>query len=157
MPRPIKLSGQVQSLSHIQFFVTPWTAACQVSLSSSVPGACLNSCPSSQGCHPTISSSVILFSFHLQSFPALGSFPMSQFFASCGRNIGVSVSTSVLPMNIQDWFPLENQLHLLAVQVTLNSFFQHHTSEASIPWQVAFFIVQFWNPHVTTGKKHTFD
>ena len=57
-------------------------------------------------CHPTISSSVVPFSSHLQSFPASGSFPMSQFFESGGQNIGISVSASVLPMNIQDWFPL---------------------------------------------------
>ena len=68
--------------------------------------ACSNSCPSSRWCHPTISSSVILFSFCLQSFPASGAFPMSQFFASGGQSIGVSASASVLPMNIQDWFPL---------------------------------------------------
>ena len=65
-----------------------------------------NSCPLSRWCHPTISSSVIPFSFHLPSFPASGSFPMSQFFASGGQSIGVSASASVLPMNIQDWFPL---------------------------------------------------
>ena len=65
-----------------------------------------NSCPLSWWCHPTISSSVIPFSFRLQSFPASGSFPMSQFFASGGQRIGVSASTSVFPMNIQDWFPL---------------------------------------------------
>ena len=65
-----------------------------------------NSCLLSQWCHPTISSSVILFSSHLQSFPASGSFQMSQFFTSGGQSIGVSVSASVLPMNIQDWFPL---------------------------------------------------
>ena len=70
------------------------------------PGAYSNSCPLSRWCHPTISSSVILFSSHLQSFPASGSFPMSQFFTSGGQRIGVSASASVLPMNIQDWFPL---------------------------------------------------
>ena len=64
-----------------------------------------NSCPLSQWCHPTISSSVIPFSFRLQSFPASGSFPISQFFASGGPSIGVSASTSVPPKNIQDWFP----------------------------------------------------
>ena len=69
-------------------------------------GACSNSYPSSQWCHSTISSSVIPFSTHLRSFPASGSFPMSQFFASGGQSIGVSASASVLPMNIQDWFPL---------------------------------------------------
>ena len=72
---------------------------------SPTPGAYSNSCPLSQWCHPTISSSVIPFS-HLQSFPASGSFPMSQLFASGGQSIGVSTSASVLPMNIQDWFPL---------------------------------------------------
>ena len=73
---------------------------------SLTPGVCSNSCPSGQGCHPTISSSVIAFSSCLQTFPASGSFPMSQFFASGGPSIGVSTSASILPMNIQDWFPL---------------------------------------------------
>ena len=70
------------------------------------PGACSNSCPSSRWCHPIISSSVVLFSSSLQSFPASESFPMSQLFASGGQSIGVSASASVLPMNIQDWYPL---------------------------------------------------
>ena len=74
---------------------------------SPTPRVYSNSCPLSQSCHPTISSSVIPFSSHLQSFPAPGSFPMSQFFASGGQSVGVSASTSVLPMNTQDWFPLE--------------------------------------------------
>ena len=65
-----------------------------------------SSCPLSQWCYPTVSSSVIPFSSHLQSFPTSGPFPMSQFFASGGQSTGVSASTSVLPMNIQDWFPL---------------------------------------------------
>ena len=67
---------------------------------------CSNSCPSSQSCHPNISSSVIPFSSHLQSFPASGPFPVSQFFKSGGQSIAVSTSASALPMNIQDWFPL---------------------------------------------------
>ena len=70
-------------------------------------GACSNSCPSSRWCHPTISSSVIPFSSHLQSFPASGSFQMCQLFSSGGQSIGTSVSTSVFLMNIQDWFPLQ--------------------------------------------------
>ena len=70
------------------------------------PRACSNSCPLSQWFHPSISSSVIPFSSCLQSFPASESFPVSQFFASGGQIIGVSASVSVLPMNIQDWFPL---------------------------------------------------
>ena len=65
-----------------------------------------NTCPLSRWCHPTISSSVVPFSSRLQSFPASGSFQMSQFFTSGGQSIGVSASTSVLPVNIQDWFPL---------------------------------------------------
>ena len=70
------------------------------------PGVYSNSRPSSQWCYTTISSSVVPFSSHLQSFPASGSFPMSPFFASGGQSIGVSASKSVLPINIQDWFPL---------------------------------------------------
>ena len=73
---------------------------------SPTSGAYSNSCPSRWWCHPIISSSVVPFSSHLQSFPASGSFPMSQFFASGGQSTGVSASASILPMNIQDWFPL---------------------------------------------------
>ena len=73
---------------------------------SPTTGAYTNSCPLSQWCHPTISSSVVPFSSCLQSFPASWSFQMSQFFASGDQSIGVSASSSVLPMNIQDWFPL---------------------------------------------------
>ena len=70
------------------------------------PRVCSNSCPLSLRCHPTISSSVALFSSCPQSFPASGSFPMSQFFTTGGHIIGVSASASILPMNIQDWIPL---------------------------------------------------
>ena len=73
---------------------------------SPTPGACPNSCPSSQWYHPTTLSSVVPFSSCLQSFPASGSFLMSQFFASGGQIIGASALASVLPMNIEDWFPL---------------------------------------------------
>ena len=73
---------------------------------SPIPGAYSNSCPSSRWCHPTISSSVIPSSSCLQSSPASGSFPMSQFFTSSGQSIGVSALALVLPMNTQDWFPL---------------------------------------------------
>ena len=74
---------------------------------SPTPGACSNSCPSSQWCHPTSSSSVVPLSSCLQSSLASGSFQMNQFFASSGQNIEASASTSVLPMNIQAWSPLE--------------------------------------------------
>ena len=73
---------------------------------SPTPRAYANSCPWSRWCHPAISSSVFPFSSCLQSFPASGSFPMNQFFTSGGQRIGVSASATVLPMNIQDWFPL---------------------------------------------------
>ena len=73
---------------------------------SPTPGACSKSCPSSQWCHPTISSSVVPISSCLQSFPASGSFPMSQFFTTGGQSIEASASASVLPMNTQDWSPL---------------------------------------------------
>ena len=73
---------------------------------SPTPGVHLNSCPLSRWCHPVISSSVVPFSSCPQSFPGSGSFPMSHFFASGGQSFGVSASTSVLPMNTQDWAPL---------------------------------------------------
>ena len=73
---------------------------------SPTPEACLNSCPLSRWCHPTILFTVVPVSSYLQSFPASGSFQMSQFFTSGGQSIGVSASASVLPRNIQGWFPL---------------------------------------------------
>ena len=96
-----------QLVSHVRLFATPWTSAPLASLGPSpTPTACSNSCPSSQWCHTTISSSVTPFSSCLQSFPASGSSPVSQFFTSGGQITGFSASASVLPMNIQDWFPL---------------------------------------------------
>ena len=97
--------SSVQSLSCVQLFATQRTAGCQASLSITRE-VYSNSCPLSWTCHPTISSSVVPFSSHLQSFAATGSFPISQLFAWGGQSIGVSASASVLPMNIQDWFPL---------------------------------------------------
>ena len=101
---------------------------------SPTPGVHPNPCPLSQWCHPTISSSVIPFSSCLQLFPASDSFHMSQLFASGGQSIGVSALASVLPMNTQDWSPLD-WLDLLAVQRTLKSLLQHHSSKASILWR----------------------
>ena len=110
-----------------------------------------NPCPLCQWCHPTISSSVIPFSSCPQSFPASGSLQMSQLSASGDQSIGVSASTAVLPMNTQDWSPLE-WTDLLAVQGTLKSLLQHHSSKASILLHSAFFIVQLSRPYMTTGK-----
>ena len=85
---------------------TPWTTARQASLSFTISWICSNLCPLSRWCHPTISSSVVPFSACLQSLPASGSFLMSQLFALGGQISVASASASVLPMNIQDWFPL---------------------------------------------------
>ena len=101
-----------------------------------------NSCPLSRWCHSTISSSVIPFSSLLQSFPASGYFLMSLFFTSGGQRVGVSASTSVLPMNIQHWFPLGWTGWISLQSKGLSSLLQHHSSKASILWRSAFFIVQ---------------
>ena len=86
------------------------------------PRACSNSCPLSQGCHPIISSSAVHFSSCLQSFPASGSFPISQLFASGGQSSGASDSAAVPPINIQDWFPLGFRFDFLAVQGTQETY-----------------------------------
>ena len=98
-------SGQL--LSCVRLFATPWTTARQASCPSPTPRVYPNSCPLNRWCHSTISSSVVPFSSCLQFFPASRSFPMIRPFASGGQIIGVSALASVLPMNIQDWFPLE--------------------------------------------------
>ena len=105
-----QFSQSVQLLSWVLLFATPWITAHQAvwtrSCPSPTPGVYSNSCPSSWWCHPAISSSIVPFSSCPQSFPASGSFQMSQLIASGGQSIGVSTSTSVLPMNTQDWSPL---------------------------------------------------
>ena len=110
------------------------------------PGACSNSCPSSRWCHPTISSSVIPFSACLQSFPASGSFLMSQFFASGGQSIGASPSASVLPVSIQDWFPLA----LIYLNTNPLTWIQMNNWELSDIWEEA----QDWTH---TQPKHNFN
>ena len=98
-----------------------------------------------------LSSVIIPFSSCPQSFPASGSFPVNQFFVSGGQSIGVSASISVLPMNTQISFRMD-WLDLLAVQGTLKSVLQHHSSKASILQCSAFFTVQLSHPYMTTGK-----
>ena len=101
---------------------------------SPTPRVYSNSCPLSRWCHPAISSSVAHFSSCPQSFPVSGSFQMSQLFTSGRQSIGVSASASVLPMNIQDWFPL-GWTGLISLQSKgLSRVFQHHSSKASILW-----------------------
>ena len=121
---------------------------------SPTPRACTNSCPSSPWCHPTISSSVVPFSSCLQSFRASGCFPMIQFFTSGSQSIAVSASASVLPMNIQEWFPL-GWTGWISLQS--KGLLQHHCSKASILQCSAFFIVQLSHPYMTTRKIHSLD
>ena len=118
------------------------------------PRVCSHSSPLSQECHPTISFSVIPFSSRLQSFPATGSFPVSQLFESGGQSIGASVS--VLPMNIQGYSFRIDWLDLLAVQGTLKSLLQHHSSKASILCCSGFFMVQLTSIH-DYWETHSFD
>ena len=120
---------------------------------SPTPRVYSNSCPLSRWCHPTISSSVVPFSSCLQSFPASGSFQMSQFFALGGQSIGVSALASVLPMKYSGLISFRIVwLDLLAVQGTLKSLLQHHSLKASILWHSTFFIVQLSHSYMTTGK-----
>ena len=116
---------------------------------SPTPRVYPNSCPLSRWCHPTISSSVVPFFSYLQSFPASGSFQMSQLFASGVQTIGVAASTLVLLMNTQDQFPLG-----WTGLISLQGLIQHHSSKASILRCSAFFIVQLSHPYMTTGKEY---
>ena len=144
--------SSVQLLSHVRLFVTPWTAARQASLSITNSQSMLKLMSIELVIPSTISSSVMPFSSCLQSFPASGSFPISQFFASGSQSIGFSFSIgasneqSRLISFRMDW------LDLLAVQGTLKSLFQHHSSKASILQLLAFFIVQLSHLYMTTGK-----
>ena len=119
---------------------------------SPTPGVYSNSCPLSRWCHPTISPSVVPFSSFLQSFPAPGSFQMSQFFASDGQSIGSSASASVLPMNIQDWFPFRLTGWISLQSKGLSRVFSNTTIQKPILRRSAFFIVQLSHPYMTTGK-----
>ena len=116
------------------------------------PRVCSNSCPLSWWCYITISSFAALFSFHFQSFPASGSFPMSCPFALGGPSIGASASASVLPMNIQGWFPLALTSLISLLSKGLSRVLHHHNLKASILQCSAFFMVQLSNLYLTTGK-----
>ena len=143
----------VQLLSRVWLFATPWTAAHQASLSIRTPGVYSDSSSSSWWCHPIISSSVFPFFSCLQSLPASGSFPVSQFFTSGVQSIGVSASASVLSINIQGWVPFGwSGWRSLAVQGTLKSLLQHYYSKLSILRCAAFCTVQLSHPYMTTGK-----
>ena len=122
---------------------------------SQTPGAYSDSCPLHWWCHPTISSSVTPFSSCPQSFPASGSFPMSQFFASAGQNIGISASASVLPMNIEDWFPLGLTGWISLQSKGLSRVFSSTTIQkyqffGTQPSLWSNFLIRYW-------KNHSFD
>ena len=144
------LSQSVQSLSRVQLFATPWTAAHQASLSITNSRSLLklmsikSVMPSSYLilCRPLLFLSSIL--------PSIGSFPMSQFFASGGQSIGVSASASVLPGNFQDWFPLGWTDLISVLSKGLSRVFSNTT--VSTFRRSAFFIVQLSHPYMTTGK-----
>ena len=142
----------VQWLSHVLLFRSHGLQHARPPCPSPSHRACSNSCPLSQWCHPTISSSVIPFSPFLQSFPASGSFPISQFFALGGQSIGVSASASVLPMNIQHWFPLGWTGWISLQSKGLKRLLQHCSSKASILQRSAFFMAQLSYPYMTIGK-----
>ena len=115
--------------------------------------ACSNSCPSSQWCHLTISSSVVPFSSCLQSFPKSRSFPVRQFFASGGQTIGVSASASVLPMKIQDWFPLGWTGWISLQSKGLSRVFSNTTVQKHQFFGAQlFFIVLLSHPYMTPKK-----
>ena len=137
----------VQLLSGVRLFATRRTIACQASLPIT----------NSQGLLKLMSIESVMLSNHLilchpllyppSIFPSIRVFPMNQFFTSGDQSIGISASASVLPRNIQDWFPLGRTGRIFfAVQRTLKSLLQHHSSNASILWCSAFFIVQIPHP-----------
>ena len=137
----------------MSYSVTPWIVALQAPLSSTISWSLLK----------FISIELVILSNHVilcyphfsscpQSFPASGSFPISQLFTSGGQSMGASASATVLPMNMQGWFPL-GLTGLISLQRTLcKSLLQHHSSKASILWCSAFFMVQLSHPYMTTGK-----
>ena len=119
---------------------------------SPTPRAYSNSCPSSRCCHPAISSSVVPFSSCLQFLPASESFPMSQFFTSGGQSIGVSASASVLPMNIQDLFPLRWTGCISLKSKGLSRVFSNSKLQKLNLQHSDFFIVRLSHSYMTTGK-----
>ena len=142
----------VQSISPVQLSATPWTAAHQALLSSTVSWSLLKLMSIDSWCYLTLSFSVAPFSFCLQSFPASGSFPMSWLFTSGGQSIGVSASASVLPMSTQGWFPL-GLTDLISLQSKGLSRAVSSTSlKASVLRYSALFMVQLSHLSMTTGR-----
>ena len=134
----------------------PWTAAQQASLSPfsrfEQYHHCSNSCPSSRWCHPTISSSVVPFSSCLQSFPASGSFPMSQLFASGSQSMELWLQHQSFQWIFRTDFLYDWLVWSPCSPGILKSLLQHHSSKASVFLCSAFFIIQLSHPYMTTGK-----
>ena len=140
--------------SHSVVFDSLWPHGQQhtsLSCPSLSPRVWLNGHELEQWCHPTISSSAIPFSSRPQYFPASGSFLVSQFFPSGGQSIGVSASVSVLPMNIQDWFPVGGTGWISLLFKGLSSTFSIPKVQKGL-WCSAFLVVQLLHPYMTTGK-----
>ena len=152
-------------LSSVQFShpvvsgsATPWIGAQWPPCPSTTPRVYSNSYPSTRWWHPTISSSVVLFSSHLQSLPASGSFQMNQFLTSGGQSIEVSSSASVLSVNIQDWYPLGFTGLISLLSKGLSRVFSSTTiRKYQFFWCSAFFIVQLPHSYMITGKNNGFD
>ena len=147
----------VQLLSHVQLFVIRGLQYARLPCPSLSPGVCSNSCPLSQWCYLTISSSVALFSFCHQSFRASGSFPTNWLFTSGGRSIGAPASASVLLKNVQGWFPLE-----LTGMISLQFKRLSRVFSSTTTWRHQFFGVQpsLWSSsHIHTWllENHSFD
>ena len=144
------LSESVQFIcSTMSDSLQPWTAAGQVPCPPSTPGAYSNSCPLNQWCHPTISSSVILFSSHLQFFPVTGSFPTSQFYESGGWSVSFSISPS---KDFQDWFLFGWTGWISLPSKGFSEPSPKSQFKASVVQCSAFFILQLSYPYMTTGK-----
>ena len=141
-----------QLLSHVWLFSIPWIVAHQASCPSLSPRVCSNSCPLSWWCHQTISSSVVLFSSCLQSFPASGSFLMSWLFASGGQSIRALASVSVLPVNIQGWFPLGLTGLIPLLSKGLSRVFSSTTAQKHQFFNTQFFMVQLSHSSIPAGK-----
>ena len=129
----------------------------RLSCPSPAPGACSNSSPSCQWCHSTISSSVVPFSSCLQYFPTSGSPPMSQFFSSGGQSTGIPASASVLPMNIQDWFPLGLMGWFSLQSKGLSRVFSNTTVQKHQFFRAQLFIVPTLTSIHDYWKNHSFD
>ena len=146
----VQFSSVAQSCSTLY---NPWTVAHEASLFITNSQSLLKLMSIELVMPSTISSSIVPFSSHLQSFPAAGSFPVSQFFTSGGQSIGVSAPAWVLPMNIQDWFPLGWTGWISLQSKGCSRVFSSTTvQKLSILWCSSFSIVQLSHPYVTTGK-----